>query len=57
MSPLKEKLDAILKHVNLPAKKAKLSELEALTYDGAFWSDPVSSAATMKEINQIKKNH
>ena len=55
MSPLKEKLDAILKHVNLPAKKAKLTELEALTYDGAFWSDPVSSAATMKEINQIKK--
>jgi peptide chain release factor 2 len=55
MATLTEKLDAILKTVDLPAKKTHLSQLEAQTYEGSFWSDAQAASEVMKEINRLKK--
>lgn len=52
---LQRKLDNILTKVNLPAKKAEVSDLEKLTYDGNFWGDPKNAAETLKRISILKK--
>ncbi|MCX6732209.1 MAG: peptide chain release factor 2 [Candidatus Roizmanbacteria bacterium] len=52
---LQRKLDNILLKSNLPAKKAEVSDLEKLTYDGDFWGDPKKAAETLKRISVLKK--
>lgn len=52
---LQKKLDSILLHANIPAKKAELSSLESLTYDGSFWQDAQHAGDVMKKITSLKK--
>lgn len=49
------RLTNIEKNMHLADKKAKVAELEAQTYDQAFWSDFESSNKVMKEITELKK--
>lgn len=52
---LQRKLDNILVKVNLPVKKAEVTDLEKLTYDAHFWNDPKNAAETLKRISTLKK--
>ena len=52
---LQRKLDNILTKTNVPAKKTEVSDLEKLTYDSNFWSDPKNAAEILKRISVLKK--
>lgn len=51
---LKKKLKAILKKVNLPAKKEELATSEKQTYDASFWQDNVKAREILKKISRLK---
>lgn len=52
---IKKKLDAILFKAKIEEKKLLLKDLEKMTLDNNFWSDPKKSAEIMKQINDLKK--
>ena len=52
---LQRKLSNILSKINLPVKKAEVSELEKLTYNANFWGDQKNATETLKRISVLKK--
>ena len=52
---LERRLQNILEKTNLDKKRKELSELEALTYDQAFWKDSAKAAEISKTIGDLKK--
>lgn len=55
MDDIHQRFNAIKARVDLPAKKAELSAVEAQTYDASFWADQENSREVMKQVTQIKK--
>ncbi|MCX7996236.1 MAG: peptide chain release factor 2 [Patescibacteria group bacterium] len=52
---LREKLRAIEEKLDLAAKKAEVTRLEKLTFEGDFWADSQAASETMKRISALKK--
>lgn len=52
---LTDKLESIIKKVDLPSKKAEVQELEKQTFDAAFWQNSQEASEVMKKISDMKK--
>lgn len=52
---LVEKIESLLRSLNLPAKKEKLFKLEGGTTDPALWNDPVHARKILQEFSGLKK--
>ena len=49
------RVDYLVKSVDLEIKRRELSELEAQTYGPNFWADHEKASSVMKQISDLKK--